>query len=385
MKFYTAHNNARHRGGRHVDTVAENTLQRMMIILLSALVAVVLTGVGIGTGFAFAAKTATVSLDGKVQRLSSSGSTVADLFKDNSIALSKDDYVYPARNTVLRDDMKIRMETARALTVVVDGKEQDVNTHYDSASEAVAKMWPRKTVQFIGTSGRDRNNEELAVFTPGEKFQLLHDGTATDEVAQTNDVTPEDILDRSKIRVKGLDETRVTFAPGAVPVMQVLRITEENVTVTEEIPFAVETTKDDSKFSDEKVVSQPGVKGSKQVNKTVRMVDGKVESEKILHEKVLSQPVAQKVTVGTKKRPVVLPGGVWGALAQCECGGNPRCNTGNGFYGMYQFTAGTWHSVGGTGLPHENSAEEQTKRAQILQARAGWGQWPGCARKLGLL
>ena len=33
----------------------------------------------------------------------------------------------------------------------------------------------------------------------------------------------------------------------------------------------------------------------------------------------------------------------------------------------------------------EASAAEQTQRAQALQARSGWGQWPACARALGLL
>ncbi|WP_418275058.1 transglycosylase family protein [Isoptericola jiangsuensis] len=75
---------------------------------------------------------------------------------------------------------------------------------------------------------------------------------------------------------------------------------------------------------------------------------------------------------------------VWRQLAQCESGGRAGISTGNGYHGMYQFTARTWRSVGGSGLPHHHSAAEQTKRAQILQARAGWGQWPHCTRKLGL-
>ncbi|MBO3725425.1 resuscitation-promoting factor [Actinomyces bowdenii] len=77
--------------------------------------------------------------------------------------------------------------------------------------------------------------------------------------------------------------------------------------------------------------------------------------------------------------------GVWAQLAQCESGGNPSTNTGNGYYGLYQFSLSTWQSVGGTGLPSDASAEEQTMRAQMLQQRAGWGQWPHCAAKLGLL
>ena len=75
---------------------------------------------------------------------------------------------------------------------------------------------------------------------------------------------------------------------------------------------------------------------------------------------------------------------MWAKLAQCESGGNPQTNTGNGFYGMYQFTLETWQSLGGTGYPHEADAATQTEMAKRLQQRAGWGQWPGCSDKLGL-
>ena len=75
---------------------------------------------------------------------------------------------------------------------------------------------------------------------------------------------------------------------------------------------------------------------------------------------------------------------VWAKLAQCESGGRPETNTGNGFYGMYQFTLETWQALGGTGYPHEADAATQTAMAKKLQAQAGWGQWPGCADKLGL-
>jgi hypothetical protein len=81
---------------------------------------------------------------------------------------------------------------------------------------------------------------------------------------------------------------------------------------------------------------------------------------------------------------IVEGGDVWSRLAQCECGGNPSCNTGNGYYGTFQFTLSTWRSVGGEGLPSDASYEEQLRLAQALQARSGWGQWPACTAKMGL-
>jgi hypothetical protein len=68
----------------------------------------------------------------------------------------------------------------------------------------------------------------------------------------------------------------------------------------------------------------------------------------------------------------------WQGVANCESGDNPATNTGNGYYGWVQFSLSTWRSVGGTGLPSDQSRGEQAHRAEILKDRAGLGQWPVC-------
>ena len=71
-------------------------------------------------------------------------------------------------------------------------------------------------------------------------------------------------------------------------------------------------------------------------------------------------------------------------LRQCESGGNYSINTGNGYYGAYQFSARTWRGLGYEGLPHQASAATQDEAAAKLQAQQGWRPWPGCSRKLRL-
>jgi len=68
------------------------------------------------------------------------------------------------------------------------------------------------------------------------------------------------------------------------------------------------------------------------------------------------------------------------AIAACESGGNPSTNTGNGFYGKYQFTQSTWSSVGGTGNPATASEAEQDRRAAMLYSQQGSTPWPVCGR-----
>ncbi len=69
--------------------------------------------------------------------------------------------------------------------------------------------------------------------------------------------------------------------------------------------------------------------------------------------------------------------GGWAArVRQRESGGNYATNTGNGYYGAYQFNPGTWQSVGGSGLPSAASPAEQDMRAQMLYDRRGCSPWP---------
>ncbi len=75
---------------------------------------------------------------------------------------------------------------------------------------------------------------------------------------------------------------------------------------------------------------------------------------------------------------------VWDLLAQSESSGNWHINTGNGYYGGLQFLPESWYMVGGRGLPHEASREEQIYRAKLLLAIQGWKAWPACSLKLGL-
>jgi hypothetical protein len=76
---------------------------------------------------------------------------------------------------------------------------------------------------------------------------------------------------------------------------------------------------------------------------------------------------------------------IWDDMAQCESGQRWDINTGNGYYGGLQFSAGSWAAVGGSGLAHQHSRIEQIYRGALLQERQGWGAWPGCSSRLGLI
>ena len=68
-------------------------------------------------------------------------------------------------------------------------------------------------------------------------------------------------------------------------------------------------------------------------------------------------------------------------VRQCESGGYYGINTGNGYYGAYQFAAGTWRGIGGgkySSYAHQAPKFAQDHMAWKLWKQSGWGPW-GCA------
>jgi len=111
-----------------------------------------------------------------------------------------------------------------------------------------------------------------------------------------------------------------------------------------------------------------------------------VVEEEVYEEPAAEQAPAQQEPVQTQNQaaaPSNSGGQNWGALAACESGGDPNIVSANGLYhGLYQFDVQTWKSVGGSGLPSQASAAEQTQRAQALYADRGAQPWPVCGARL---
>jgi resuscitation-promoting factor RpfB len=71
-------------------------------------------------------------------------------------------------------------------------------------------------------------------------------------------------------------------------------------------------------------------------------------------------------------------------LGNCEAGMNPTKNTGNGYYGAFQFSYGTWQSLN-TGYARADLAPIEVQEAavkQLLSRSSIYNQFPACSRKM---
>lgn len=353
-----------------------------------------------------------IDLDGSTVDVGTFAGSVGSVLAAEGIEVGEHDLVVPGVDEPLADGAEIVVRTAEQVEVEVDGRSTVVWTIGDTAAQTLAE---------VAASGREavmtasRSEGRLALDMPlvahgpvtfvvdGESRSLEVDGVADLSTA----------LLRAEIEVGEHDTVTVTTGADGQPVVTVTRVASEETTRTEALPFETVERGTDDLYKGERRVVDEGREGARTYTYLEYTVDGEVASSQLIRVEVTRQPQDRVVEYGTAQRPAPTPrptttssgssgssgssssssggggggtvsGDVWAALAQCESGGNPTTNTGNGYYGLYQFSLPTWQAVGGTGLPSEASAAEQTQRAQILQARSGWGQWPACSAKLGL-
>ena len=365
----------------------------------------------VGGGVAYITLDNAVSLtvDGQTETVHTFGSSVEDVLDERDIELSARDEVIPSLDSDIEDGTEISVRYARQITVTVDGQEQQIWTTALSVDEALADLDIRADGAHVSVDRSlaiGRGGLDFEVRTPKE-ITVTADG-ATNPVTTTG-LTVSEALTEAGITVGDLDlvepapETALTDALAVT----VRRVTVETATVTEAVPFEVTEQEDDSLDQGTETVETEGKEGTLERVVQNTYVDGELSSQEVVSETVVAAPVDQVVLVGTKEPPPPpaeeddsgsggggggggggddnVDGGVWDRLAQCESGGNWSINTGNGYYGGLQFSLGTWRAFGGSGYPHENSKSEQIRIAEkVRDNRGGYGDWPACARKLGL-
>ncbi len=363
-----------------------------------SLFALVLLGL-VGGSFAFyaAQKSLTVTVDGESRSVDTYASTVGEVLEDEGLTLSAHDVVLPTVDAAVEDGGSIVLNRARPLQLTVDGVASEVFTTATSVDQALEQLGYRSDDLVLSASRSERvplDGMDLSIEIP-KNITVVIDGVSA--TVLTTAATAADLIAEHGILVGPTD--RMSLYP-QTPLLdqmrlQVFRVQVSDVVVTAPIPHGTVRTDDPDVLVGTEKVTQKGVDGEQATTFSVTVTDGVETARQQTGVAVTRPAVDEQVSVGTKPKPaapVPAPGGSatptadglnWAALAKCESGGNPSAVSSTGRYrGMYQFSTGTWASVGGSGDPAAASAGEQTLRAQMLYQRSGAGQWPHCGPRL---
>lgn len=336
------------------------------------------------SGFTRSDHAVDLSVDGVEHRVETRADTVGELLAEQGIVVSDRDLVQPETDVAVTDVDQVTVRHARPIEVVIDGQPMQVWTTELTVDAALAQVGVRIADAEV-TSRSTRvplSGARVGVRAP-DQVTVLHDQRRTTVV--TTSETVAQVLAEAGVRIGPRDLLNVGLRHRVETGLQI-EVTRVDTRVRRErfrIDFPTVRRADPSHYEGYERVLAVGRQGLGVREVKVIRHDGVVVRTQVLSSRVLTEPIRRVVVYGTKQRPFSAPttgvaGLNWAALAQCESGGNPQAVNPAGYYGLYQFSLGTWASVGGTGNPVDASVDEQTYRAQVLYSRSGAGPWPVC-------
>lgn len=369
---------------------------KLNVFKIAGQVAVLLALVAGLIAFAGANKTVSLTVDGQASSVQSFGGSVADVLKHANVAVDAADQITPSLGTQIDNGTAIMVNTAKKVTVNLDGAEHTVTTNSNKISGLISQLGIAANARVSApVDALLASSSNISIITP-KQVTIVADGKTT--VRTTTAETVQNVLSDAAITVAPSDVVSVPPAAKVVENM-VVKVSRVNpagiVTEASELPFETVKSVDPAMYKDESKTIKAGVAGSVEKTFQTVTVDGHEVSRTETATKTVLEPVAAQVSVGGKDRPAAPAApantgapapamsnqAMWDAIAQCESGGNWSINTGNGYYGGLQFDAGSWLANGGGAYAARAdlaSKEQQIAVANTYYAKAGLGPW-GCA------
>lgn len=322
-------------------------------------------------------------------------STLRQALKDANVRLDENDRTEPSLDEVLvASSYEVNVYRARPVTIRDGAIRTKIITAYRTGKQIakqaniplqdqdIVTLAPSKDIIADGSS-------EIMTIDRATPFTFTLYGTTV--TAYTQAKTVRDMLKEKNItlgvndRVSTALDTEITEGMA----LRVWREGKQTMTQDEDVDFETEKIQDADQPIGYKKVQTVGVKGKKSVTYEVVIEDGKEVRRTEINSLVTTQPVKQVEIVGAKFNYTggPLTEAQVTALGTCESGMTATRNSGNGFYGAFQFIPSTWRNVAPAEykgvLPHEAPLEAQKQAVQNLLSRSSiYTQFPGCAKKM---
>lgn len=337
-------------------------------------------------------------VDGREMVVPTRARTVGNLLERLSIPVRDKDIVEPALDTAITEaGFQVNVYRSRIVLVEDKGKKIVLETA-EPTPERVAKMaglkiYPEDDVQKLPVDIKEPVdaiqegtiiNERVVVdrATPVH-FNLYGKSFAIRTRAQT----VGQLLEERSVRTLPDDTIQPAPETAITEDLQIFIVRKGKQVISQEelIESPVERREDAGLNLGITIVLEEGAQGKRVVTYEIELENGKEVTRREIQSVVIEPPVKKVIKVGTKRN--TFSGGFEAALAalrSCESGGNYSINTGNGYYGAYQYNYSTWNKYAGYEYPHQAPKIVQDQKAWETYQGRGWQPWPGCTVKLGL-
>jgi uncharacterized protein YabE (DUF348 family) len=245
------------------------------------------------------------------------------------------------------------------LTVSVDGLVASVRTSSETVADALRGLG-------IATGAGDRlSSPAESAVVPGQRLALdrglpvsLIDG-GQEVASRSVRGTVADLLAAAGVALGPLDQVDRPLTDALYPgdVVRVSRISDQQATILEDVPFVLRFLPDPNLDRSHQVVVTSGELGRVQNTYLIHVVDGRETSRELLASQQVAAPVTEVRRFGTRTPPASSEieqiirdaAAAQGAdaeqllgVAYCESRFNPGAYNASGASGLFQFLPSTW-------------------------------------------
>ena len=254
-------------------------------------------------------KTVNLVVDGQTTALHTTASRVSDVLGDAGYHLGVHDLVAPSPNVAVHDGSKVVYKRGRLLHLDVNGVRKDVWTTAPTVSDALLQLG-YSTADFTSVSRAKRlalGATDITVRTP-RLVTVVHDGK-TQQVTTTQATVG---LLLSDLGIPFSSQDRLSAAPDSVlkenEKIVLGRVKHATVTKTTSLPYRTKKTSDPTLDKGTTRVVTSGQDGTARITYSVVYVDGVVVGRTLIKTVVISAPTTQEMNVGTKPATPVTVG-----------------------------------------------------------------------------
>lgn len=337
----------------------------------------------------------TVYSDGQKKTFATGAKTVGEALKENGINLGTGDVTEPNIDTPL-DQPHLNVNIYRAYPAVIIDGDKVINTlsGYRSARQiaeaAGIVIYPEDKISM------ERNSEFSKVGSVGQKI-IIERATPVqlsigDKVFEfrTWKNTVGELLQERGIELSPQDELSFDQNAKIYKDMKIYlsKINQDIIQLKEVLQPEVQYKDDPNQPRSFQKVLDEGKPGEQLVSYVINQKNGVVIGRQQISTEVITPASPKIILRGTLSDSIGNNTELLYKLRMCETGGRYDANTGNGYYGAYQFSAATWNRWN-TGYARADLAPASVQDEYVIRnvraSKGGfWSQHPGCSTKLGL-
>lgn len=334
----------------------------------------------------------TIHDNGTTRGILTKASTLGQAFNESGIITDPHDLVEPSLSTVLvATSYEVNIYRARPIMIIDGAVHTRVMSAYETPQQIVAQAGitlhdEDTTSMNVSTDMVDEGVGITLTITRATPFTFVLYGTPT--TVYTQKKTVGDFLKEKGVTMGPNDTLSL---PMTAPIqsgmtLELWRNGTQTATQQQPIPYGIQQIQDGDQPIGYTQVQTPGVAGISLVTYQITMKNGQEVSRQQIQSIVTKQPVTEVEVVGAKVTNT-FTGDFAAALARlrsCEAGGVYTRDSGNGYYGAYQYNVGTWGDYDGYTLPSDAPPAAQDQKAWLTYQARGWEPWPSCSASQGL-